>query len=182
MPESDPTVTDAPETPPTLEALLADLDDDRRKVILDQVAKSRNEAKNLRTRLKDLEPKASAHDAAIAASKTAEEKAQEALTAAESRAATAVQRIARAEVKAALAAVVDNPDAIIEDLNLARFVDADGEVDTAAVTALVAKYAGFSASRAPRPDRSQASGANGKTTAGPAQEFEAFLKNSMSGR
>lgn len=169
----------APAKPPTLEELLADLDEDRRKIILDQVAKPRNEAKNLRDRLKALEPKAAELDRLEAASKSDADRAQEALTAATARAVAAQARWARAEVKAALAGVVDDPDSIVEDLNLARFVTEDGEVDADAVKALRAKYAGFSGRRPPRPDASQASGANGKSVTSPAETFGAILQTAM---
>lgn len=177
QPEQVEEAPKAPAKPQTLEDLLADLDDDRRKVILDQVGKSRNEAKNLRERLKGLEPKAAEYERLEAASKTDAERAQEALNAANTRAATLLERAARSEVKAALAGVVDDPDAIVDDLNLARFVNDDGEVDTDAVSALRAKYSRFSAPRSPRPDASQASAANGKSTPlTPQEEFGSFLK------
>jgi DNA repair exonuclease SbcCD ATPase subunit len=164
---------------PSLEDTLAALDEADRNFILGEVSTARTEAKNLRERLKAAEPKVAEYERLEAASKTADERAQEALAAADERAAKAVQRVARAEVKAALAGVVDNPDAIVDDLNLAKFVDADGDIDQAAVQALRDKYAGFSGPRAPRPDASQASGANGRTASDPRQEFGAFLQNQL---
>jgi DNA repair exonuclease SbcCD ATPase subunit len=169
-----------PAKPQTLEELLSDLDDDRRKVILEQVSKPRQEAKNLRERLRALEPKAAEYARLEEASKTEQERAQEALSLAQERAASLLHRAARSELKAALAGVVDDPDAIVDDLNLARFVDDDGEVDSDAVDALRAKYARFGGRRAPRPDSSQASAANGKSTpATPQEEFGHFLKAAM---
>ena len=50
-------------------------------------------------------------------------------------------KLAAAEVKAALAGVVTDPAAIVEDLNLAKFITADGDVDAKAVTALRDRYA-----------------------------------------
>lgn len=50
------------------------------------------------------------------------------------------QRLAGAEIKAALTGVVKEPSAVVEDLNLAKFVTDDGEVDSEAVTALKTKY------------------------------------------
>lgn len=181
--EAEPTPTEtpkAPAKPQTLEDLLADLDDDRRKVILDQVGKSRSEAKNLRDRLKGLEPKAAEYDRLEAASKTDAERAQEALTAANQRAANLVAKAARSEIKAALAGVVDNPDTIVKRLDLSQFVNEDGEIDEQAVAELKAEYAPFSAARAPRPDRSQASAANGKSVPlTPQEEFGNFLKTAV---
>jgi DNA repair exonuclease SbcCD ATPase subunit len=170
----------APSKPQSLDELLADLDDDRRKVILEQVSKPRQEAKNLRERLKALEPKAAEYARLEEASQTEAERAQAALSMAQDRAASLLQRAARSEVKAALAGVVDDPDAIVDDLNLARFVNDDGEIDSDAVNGLRAKYAKFGARRAPRPDGSQASAANGKSAPStPQEEFGHFLKAAM---
>lgn len=175
----------APEAPkPTeqkksLEDLLADIDEDSRKVILGEVSKARTEAQNLRSRLKESEPKVAEFDRLAAASKTAEERAQEAQKAAEDRATAALSRVARAEVKAALAGLVDDPDAIAEDLNLARFITDDGEIDDAAIAALKTKYAAFAGRRAPRPDPSQASGANGRAAISPASEFASILQGQL---
>lgn len=193
MPELDPTQASTTHEPaaaapgdsrPTdakksLEELLADLDDDRRGVILGEVSKARNEAKNLRTRLTEAEPKIAEYDRLAQASKTDAERAQEAQQAAEARATAAVQRIAKSEVKAALAGLVDDPDSIIEDLNLNRFVDADGEIDTAALTALKSKYAAFAGRRAPRPDPTQASGSNGAAASSPAGDLAAILQGQL---
>jgi len=172
-------VGEAQSKPQSLEELLADLDEDRRKVILEQVNKPRNEAKNLRERLKAAEPQLAEYNRLVEASKTEQERALEAQTKAEQRATAAITRVARAEVKAALAGVVDNADAIVDDLNLGKFVDADGEVDTGAIEALRAKYAGFSGRRAPRPDHSQASGANGPAAASPANQFASILQGQL---
>jgi chromosome segregation ATPase len=171
----------APDKAPTsakksLEESLAALDDDTRTFVLGEVTSARTEARNLRDRLKAAEPKVAEYDRLAAASKSEAERAQEAQTAAEARATAAIQRVARAEVKAALAGVVDNPDAIVDDLNLSRFVDDDGEVDQQAVKALRDKYAGFGSPRPPRPDPSQGSGANGPAATGPAEEFASFIR------
>ena len=136
----------------------------------------------LKRDLKATEPKVSEYDRLAEASKTAEERAQEALKAAESRALASMQRVARAEVKAALTGLVDDPDSIVEDLNLARFIDDDGEINDGAIAALKTKYAGFTGKRGPRPDLSQGSGANGKTAANPAAEFASILQSQLGSR
>lgn len=59
------------------------------------------------------------------------------------------QRLAAAEIKAALAGVVPDPKAIVEDLNLSKYVTDDGDVDEAAVTALRDKYAALSGGKKP---------------------------------
>lgn len=52
------------------------------------------------------------------------------------------QRIAAAELRAALTGLVPDPSLIVEDVNLAKFVTDDGEVDNDAVAAFRAKYLG----------------------------------------
>lgn len=52
------------------------------------------------------------------------------------------QRIAAAELRAALTGLVPDPALIVEDVNLAKFVTDDGEVDPDAVAAFRAKYEG----------------------------------------
>ena len=136
----------------------------------------------LTRQIKDAEPKVAEYDRLAEASKTADERAQEAVKAAETRALASMQRVARAEVKAALTGLVDDPDAIVEDLNLARFIDDDGEINDGAIAALKTKYAGFAGKRGPKPDLSQGSGANGQTTASPAAEFASILQSQLGSR
>lgn len=137
-------------------------------------------AKDNLTKLRNVEPKAQEYDRLAAASQTAEERATEELQQSEARVALAYQKAARSEVKAALAAVVDNPDAILEDLDLSRFVDDEGDVDLEAVARLTRKYAGFSNPRKPRPDPSQASGANNRSvTITPAEEFADVVRRAL---
>jgi hypothetical protein len=57
--------------------------------------------------------------------------------------ATFAQRLAAAEIKAQLAGLVESPESIVEDLNLAKYVTTTGEVDAEAVSALRDKYAGL---------------------------------------
>lgn len=63
------------------------------------------------------------------------------------------QRLAAAEVRAALTGVVPDPAAIVEDLNLAKYVTDTGDVDQEAVTALRKKYESFAPK--PSPDLKQ---------------------------
>lgn len=173
----------APEEPAAFDE--STLDEHTQKVI----AAIRNDFKDERARrqaaetaLKATEPKVAEYDRLAEASKTEQERTQEVLKAAEDRAQAATQRVARAEVKAALTGLVDNPDSIVEDLNLARFIDSDGEVDQDAIDKLKAKYAGFAGSRAPRPDQSQASGANGSSAVSPASTFASLLQSQLGSR
>ena len=96
-----------------------------------------------------------------AANQTAAERAEAAAKAAEDRAQSAVLRIASAEARAALTGIVPDPAAVVEDLNLSRYVNADGEVDTDAIAALRAKYAALAPAAGPRaPGFNPAQGAN----------------------
>lgn len=92
--------------------------------------------------------------------KSAEQRAQDAARKAEERAQAAAERVAKAEIKAALTGVVDDPDSIIEDLSIKRFL-ADDEPDDDAIAALKAKYEALRppTKRAPNPNPAQ--GVNG---------------------
>lgn len=50
------------------------------------------------------------------------------------------QKIAAAELKAALTGIVQNPAAFVDDLNLSRYVTDTGDVDDEAIKALAEKY------------------------------------------
>jgi hypothetical protein len=62
------------------------------------------------------------------------------------------QRIAAAEIRAALTGIVPDPGAVVEDLNLSRYVTDTGDVDTAAVVKLREKYEAFATKNPPKPD------------------------------
>lgn len=65
---------------------------------------------------------------------------------------TAAQRLAGAEIKAALATVVADADKraeIIEDLNLSRYIGEDGEPDAEKIAALRDRYASLTAAATP---------------------------------
>lgn len=105
--------------------------------------------------------KAAQFDELTESQKTAEQKAEEA----GQRAELLAQKYVRAEVKAALSGVVPDPEAVVDDLNLAKFVTGDGDVDVEKVTALREKYAALApaGSRAPRPNPAQGNGTPAKT-------------------
>lgn len=82
---------------------------------------------------------------------------QRAIAEAEARGRTAAttevaQRLAAAEIKAALTGVVPDPAAIVEDLNLGKYITADGDVDADAVKALRTKYEALAPKTPPKPD------------------------------
>jgi hypothetical protein len=88
------------------------------------------------------------------------------------------QRIAAAEIKAALKGIVADPASIVEDLNLARYVTDDGDVDAEAIEALKAKFEGLAPPKGGKPGSADG-GARGKGSGngeGPAQLSRADLK------
>lgn len=93
--------------------------------------------------------------------KSAEERAQERERKAEARERTASERVAKADLRAALTGIVDDPDSIIEDLSIGRFLTDDGEPDEDAIASLKARYEALRppTTRAPKPNPAQ--GANG---------------------
>lgn len=93
----------------------------------------------------DLKAKSARLDEIEQASKSELEREREARAKAETAAAEAsrrsAERIAAAELKAALTGITDNPGDIIEDLNLGKYITAEGDVDVDAVAKLREKYA-----------------------------------------
>lgn len=158
-PQVPAAATPDPAPKKSLEDSLASLDDATRSFVLNELSSARNEAKNLRERVKAAEPKAAEFDRLAEASKSELERAQEAARAAEERATNTLERVAAAEVKAALTGIVDDPNALIEDLNIKRFITAQGEVDTEAIGALKAKYQAFAPKPGMKPNPAQGASA-----------------------
>jgi molecular chaperone GrpE (heat shock protein) len=103
-----------------------------------------------------------------AAKRTTEERAQHAAAEAEKRAQAAYERVARAELKAALTGVVSDPGAVVDDLNVSKFLNDAGDVDSEAVNAFKARYEGLfpKASKAPAPNPAQGSNGGNQPEAG----------------
>ena len=165
---TDPTAADPAADPPAGDPPAADppvADPPAEPYAVDWKAKAREWEK----RAKANSGKASEYDKLVTASQTETERAQSAAQQAEQRVAEMQGRIAAAEIKAALTGVVPDPAAVVDDLNLARFVNEDGEVDGAAVKTLREKYeamkpAGTEGPRTPAPTPGQ--GANTQPRAG----------------
>lgn len=88
------------------------------------------------------------------------------------------ERLAAAEIKAALTGVVPDPMAIVEDLALGRYVTEDGDVDAAAVTKLAEKYAALGAANPPPPPPAVPGvPAGARSDNGPTQISRAEIKN-----
>jgi len=135
----------------------------------DWVAEARKwekRAKENASRLKDAEPKLSEYDKLVEASKSELERAQDTAQKAQARIDALAQRAVAADLRAALTGVVPDPSAVIEDLNIARFMGEDGEVDAAAIASLREKYLGLApGKRTPAPNPAQGTSASGPSTA-----------------
>lgn len=109
-------------------------------IVADRLARQKaqfgdyDELKNKAAKLDEIEQNA----------KTELERERDARTKAEKAAAevaaTASKRLAAAELKAALTGITDNPADIVEDLDLSRYINEQGEVDADAVTRLRNKF------------------------------------------
>jgi len=159
--QPEPTVPEPAAEPPkakSLEESLAALDEDTRKTVLDQLSKARREAAGYREKLREAEPLARKARELETANQTEAERLQATARAAEDRAAAAVQRAAAAEIRSALLGegyTSDHAAALIEDMNVGRYVGEDGQVDTEAVRAKYGPLAPQPGSRAPRPNPAQ---------------------------
>lgn len=119
--------------PQKLADVLAGLDDDAVRIVQAELARKNSEAKNLRTRLNEAEPKARAHDDAQAAQQSAEDKAAQREKAATERADRAVQRMVKAEVRALAADKFADADDAAAFIDAGQYLDPDGEPDTEAI-------------------------------------------------
>ncbi|MEW2463138.1 hypothetical protein AB0872_20840 [Microbacterium sp. NPDC047426] len=154
-----------------------------------KIRKANSENKNLRERLKALEPLAQRAQELEDAKKSEQERLTEQLTAAEQRIQQFRQRAVRSEVKALAAAEFADPEDAHAFLDLNSYVDDDGDVDTAAIQQdlkdllkrkpHLAKPADTSP-RAPKADRTQGSSGNGNRTPNdPAAVFADFMTQGL---
>lgn len=156
-PQSQPSTQDAG-TEASKTEFEGEFDAERAKKLIEKL---RTEKKAASDKVKEYEPLVKKARDLEEAQKSTEQRAQDAATAAEKRATDALHRIAAAEVKAALTGVVPDPSAIVEDLNLQRFVGDDGDVDTDAIAKLRDKYNSFTPQQQKGPAPNRAQGVNG---------------------
>ncbi|MEU8829337.1 hypothetical protein [Streptomyces sp900116325] len=160
-----------------------------------KIRKANSEAKNLRERLKLLEPKAAELQAIKDAEKTESERLNDQLEAAKEQISKTRQRLVRSQVTALAgtatgdrAAFADPADAFGE-LDLDSYIDGEGDIDEAAIEADLqallerkphwAKSLPQEGPRRPAPDRTQASGANKTRPLTPADEFAGWMKSQL---
>lgn len=175
------------EQPKSLESLLSGLDDTARAAVLGEVRTARSDAARYRTDLRTAQDKAGKYDALVAEQQNAEQRAQTAQKAAEDRANAATGRAVRSEIKALAADGFADPDDAALYLDLPTYIDATGEIDgTRIATDLAAVLARkphlakgkteTTRQAAPKPDPTQAAGANGQTAPiNGAAELQAFF-------
>ncbi|MEV6854697.1 hypothetical protein AB0M89_12920 [Streptomyces microflavus] len=154
-----------------------------------KIAKVNSEAANLRKRLRELEPKAAELQAIKDADKSETERLTDKLAAAEERIAATRQQLAKSTVQALSASAFADPEDAVGALDLDSYIDADGDIDEAAIEADLqallerkphwAKSLPQEGPRRPAPDRTQASGANKTRPLTPAEEFSGWMKSQL---
>lgn len=154
-----------------------------------ELRKKNNEAKNLRERLKKLEPLATEYQKLQDAQKTETERLNDQLAEANQQIEAIRTRAVKSEVRAMASTTFADPDDAASALNLSSYVDPDGEIDTAAIEADLAellqrkphwaKTQPQEGPRRPAPDRTQASGANKTRSPEPADEFAGWVKSRL---
>lgn len=132
---------------------------------------------------KDLKEKAKQLDQIEESNKTELQKMQEALADAQSEAADLRMRTVKTQLEASLTGVVGDAKSYVEDLNLAKFVDDNGELVEEAVTGLVDRLKSLAGPRTPAPDPSLGAGSkaglNG-TPGSPSDVFASFIQQQLS--
>lgn len=154
-----------------------------------KIRKANSEAKNLRERLKVLEPKAAELQALKDAEKSDTERLADQLAAANERIDKTRKRLVKSEVQALAGASFADPEDAVGALDLDSYIDGDGDIDEAAIEADLqallerkphwAKSLPQEGPRRPAPDRTQASGANKTRPLTPADEFAGWMKSQL---
>ncbi|MCX4450708.1 hypothetical protein [Streptomyces sp. NBC_01789] len=163
-----------------------------------KIRKANQEAKNLRQRLKELEPKAAELQRIKDAEKTESERLNDQLTRANEQIAATRKSLVEARVQALAGAPVGeraafaDPEDAVGQLDLTSYMDEAGVIDEAAIEADLqallerkphwAKSQPQEGPRRPAPDRTQASGANRTKAPSPLDEFDGWLKSRLPGR
>ncbi|MER7908301.1 hypothetical protein [Streptomyces sp. NPDC096068] len=152
----------------------------------EKIRKANSENKNLRERLKELEPLAAKARELEDAQKSEAERLTEQLTAERERASKATRTAVAAKVEALAAKTFADPEDAAGALNLADYVDDSGSIDTerikADLAALLERKPHWARQeggpRRPAPDRTQGSSGNGsRTPMKPEDEFAGWLGN-----
>jgi hypothetical protein len=155
-----------------------------------KIHKANQEAKNLRERLKKLEPLAAELQKIKDSEKSETERLTDQLAAANERIITTRQRLVRSQVQALAGTAFADPEDAVGALDLDSYIDSDGDIDEAAIKAdldaLLERKPHWArpaqpqeGARRPAPDRTQASGANKPRPLTPADEFQGWLTSQL---
>lgn len=132
------------------------------------LAKANDQAKKYRLKARELEPLAAKAKELEDADKSELQRANDRAAEAERRAEEAqrgvAEKLAASEIKAALARVIEDPDLLndlVDDLNISRYLDDDGELDPRRVKKLVARHEAMAGSGGPPAGARVSSGARG---------------------
>jgi hypothetical protein len=158
----------APEAPPWGE----DFDAEKAWKLVQNLRSDKEALTKRETLTPEQKAKLSEYDKVLESQKTAEQKAQDAVVAAEKRAEALVARAVKAEVKALAAEGFADPEDASAFLDLTKYAAADGDVDAAAIKSdladLLARkpHLGKSpTSRVPAPNPAQGSSGSGSSEA-----------------
>lgn len=146
--EQDDTNPDSPDTGDdestgvaSWDDLLATLPEDQRKLVQGEIdrrerdlRKARNEAKNLRSRVLEAEPKARERDEAVEKEKTAEQRATDLADTLKAEAEGLRKRLVTQEIRVQAAAKFADPDDPVGFLDVTDLLGDDLEPDTQAIT------------------------------------------------
>ncbi|MFF8829326.1 hypothetical protein [Streptomyces sp. NPDC015131] len=182
--------TEQPETAPEAEG--ADAEPFNLERAQEKIRKANSENKNLRERLKELEPLARKAKELEEAQKTEQERLAEQLTREQERAAKAVRTAVAAKVEALAAPTFADPEDAAGALDLTAYVDADGVIDTDGIKRDLADLLNRkphwarpsdNGPRRPAPDRTQGSSGNGnRTPSEPGDIFAGLMQKALKGR
>lgn len=182
QPSETESALEAPESEPET------FDEARAKKAL---SKKNSENENLRKRLKELQPLAEKAKQLEDAQKSETERLNEQLTSAQERAAKAVRAAVASKVEALAAKEFADPEDAAGALDLASYVDDDGDIDTDTIrrdlTDLLKRKPHWArpdeGPRSPRPDRTQGSSGNGnRTSSDPGDIFAGLMNEALKGR
>lgn len=178
-----------PAAKPSLEDSLASLDEQTRAFVLGEVHTARNEAKNLRDRVKEAEPILQQWKALEEASKTETQRAQEEATRWQTEAQTWRTRAVSSRVETLAAADFADPSDALTVIKPEDYLGAGGEIDEtrlkADLTAALErkphwrKAEGGPVPRVPAPNPAQGSGVDGRAANDPAQQFAALIQQQL---
>jgi len=157
-----------------------------------KIRKANSEAKGLRERLKRLEPLAAELQRIKDAEKSDTERLNDQLTAANERITKTRTALVKSQVQGLAAATFADPEDAVAALDLDTYIDDEGDIDEAAITADLAdllerkphwarpqQTQPQEGARRPAPDRTQASGANRTRKLDPADELAGFITSRL---